>query len=34
MKELLFKQFQQIISNSTEEDLTILSKWMDGFEKK
>lgn len=34
MKELLFKQFQKIISNSTEEDLTILTKWMDGFEKK
>ncbi|PUB18065.1 PaaI family thioesterase [Paenisporosarcina sp. OV554] len=34
MKELLVTQFQQIISNSTEEDLSILSNWMDGFEKK
>lgn len=34
MKESLFEQFKQIITNSTEEDLTILTKWMDGFEKK
>lgn len=34
MKELLVKQFQNIINNSSEEDISILSKWMDGFEKK
>ena len=34
MKELLTKQFQNIVNNSSEEDLSILSKWMDGFEKK
>ena len=34
MKELLFDQFQQIINNSNEEDLVVLSKWMNGFEKK
>ncbi len=34
MNELLIKQFQNIINNSSEEDLSIISKWMDGFEKK
>ena len=34
MKELLVEQFQNIINNSSEEDLSVLSKWMDGFEKK
>ncbi len=34
MKELLVEQFQNIIKNSSKEDLSVLSKWMDGFEKK
>ena len=34
MKNLLLNQFQQIINNSNEKDLAVLSKWMDGFEKK
>jgi len=34
MKNLLLNQFQQIINNSNEKDLAVLSKWMDEFEKK
>lgn len=34
MKDIQFNQFQQIINNSNEEDLAVLSKWMDEFEKK
>ena len=34
MKNLLFNQFQQIINNSNDEDIAVLSKWMDGLEKK
>ena len=34
MKNLLINQFQQIINNSNDVVIAVLSKWMDGLEKK
>jgi len=34
MKEQLHTKFQNIIEQASEEDLSVLANWMDGFEKK
>ncbi|WP_019414411.1 PaaI family thioesterase [Paenisporosarcina sp. TG20] len=34
MKAQLFTQFQNIVDRASNEDLAILSQWMNGFEKK